>query len=225
MVDKHWKGLGIAALFAFASACSDSNTTAPGASGSLSTNEAADVAEGVADAMDGVLDGEIAARPLMAPRAGENGIALSMVPVTTTFEFTRTRPCRNGGQIVVTGQGTHVADRETGLVTLDFEGAKSIEDCARARGDLVVTLNGDGTFTGHRMKENGQFSGLQTNHQEGSFRWETSDGRSGACDYLIDVVWDPATHTKTITGFVCDHEINRTVTRDRSAGDDGRGSS
>lgn len=221
MTSKRWKGLGVAALFTFAAACSDSNTTAPGVSGNLSVNEASDVAEDVADAMDGVLDGEMAARPLVAPNPGESGVAFSMVPIVTTFEFTRTRPCRNGGQIVVSGGGTHVADRETGVVTLDVEGTKSIEDCARARGDLVITLNGDGTFTGHRMKENGQFSGPQTNHQEGSFRWVTSDGREGACDYLIDVVWDPATHTKTITGFVCDKDINRTVTRDRAAGDNG----
>lgn len=225
MVSKHWKGLGLAALFVFATACSDSDATGPGVSGSLSDNEAADVAESVADAMDGVLDGEIAARPLVAPGLGEGGIAFSLAPIETTFEFTRTRSCRNGGQIVATGSGIHVADRETGVLTLDFRGTKVIENCARARGDIVITINGDGTFEGHRMKENGQFSGLQTNDQAGSFGWETSDGRSGTCDYEIHAVWDPSTHTKTITGFVCDRRINRTVTRDGAAGNDRGGDS
>jgi hypothetical protein len=73
------------------------------------------------------------------------------------------------------------------------------------------------------MKVNGEFSGLQTNDQEGSFGWETSDGRSGECAYELHASWDPATGIKTVTGFVCDHEINREVSRDGSAGNDRRG--
>lgn len=210
---------GLGALLVFAVACGDQGTTGP-AQGDLQMSEALEIAEGQADLLDVVLDGEIDARPATAA-SGDASLALSSVPVTTEFEFTRTRPCRNGGQIVATGTGTHVVDRETGSVTVDIAGDKSIERCARARGDLVITIDGGGTFEGHRHKENRQYVGLQTNDQEGRFTWETSDGRSGECGYEIHVVWDPATHTKTITGFICDHEIDRTVTRGRSAGDDG----
>jgi len=216
---RRWSGTGLAALLVFAAGCSDAPAGPAGAS-SLTTAEIDDVAVDVADAMDGILDGEIDARPLVLPSDGSDAVAASMIPVETTFEFTRTRPCRNGGQVVATGSGVHVADRETGVVTLDVSGDKSIEDCARARGDLVVTLNGSGTFEGHRQKENGHYVGLQTNDQEGSFGWETNDGRSGECAYEIHVSWDPETHTKTVTGFICDHEIDRTVTRGDAAGND-----
>jgi len=218
-MNRNRKGLGLAALLAFAVACSDQGATGP-AQGDLQMSEALEIAEGQSDLLDVVLDGEIDARPAVAPTSDAE-IAFSAVPITTEFEFTRTRPCRNGGQIVATGTGTHVVDRETGSVTVDVSGEKSIERCARARGDLVITIHGGGTFEGHRHKENGEYVGLQTNDQEGRFTWETSDGRSGECGYEIHVVWDPATHTKSITGFICDHEIDRTVTRGRSAGDDG----
>lgn len=220
MERRKWKGLSLAALFVFAAACSDDPAGPGDLAGNLSSQEAADVAEGVADAVDGILDGEIQARPLVAP--SEGGIAFSMAPIVTEFEFTRTRECRNGGTVVAVGSGVHTADRETGIVTLDFSGTKTITECARARGDLVIFIDGGGTFEGHRMKEHGQFVGLQTNDQEGSFSWTTSDGRSGECDYEIHVSWDPATGTKTVTGFVCDRQINRVVTRDGRAGNDGR---
>lgn len=224
MYGRRLKGTGLAALLVFAAACTD-DPVAPGGASSLSNAEAADIALDVADRMDGILDGEIDARPLVAPGTGEAGaqVAFSVVPVETEFDFTRVRPCRSGGQVVATGSGVRVVDRETGSLTIEFSGEKSIEDCARARGDLVVTLNGSGTFSGYRHKESGQWVGLQTNDQEGSFSWETSDGRSGECAYEIHVVWDPATHTKTVTGFICDREIDRTATRDGSAGD-GEGS-
>lgn len=222
MVRKHWKGLSLATLFVFATACSDS-AAGPEPLGNLSPQEAADVAESVADALDGILDGEIGARPLVAPAEGlADGIALSAAPIVTTFEWNRSRECRNGGTVEASGSGIHTADRETHTVTLDFEGSKTIADCARARGDIVITLNGQGTFSGHRMKVNGRFSGLQTNDAAGSFSWATSDGREGSCSYEIHVEWNPDTHTKTVTGFVCDREIDRTVTRDRSAGDNGQ---
>lgn len=215
-------GAGLAALFALVTACGDS-TVGPGA-GNLADADAALIAEQQADLLDGILDGEINARPAVIGGGGVDGtVSLSAAPIVTEFTFTRTRPCRHGGQVVAGGSGTHTADRETGEVTLSFSGGKSIEDCARARGDLVIMLNGEGTFEGFRKKVNGRFEGPQTNHQEGNFTWETSDGRSGECGYELTVTWDPATHTKTIVGFVCDHEIDRTVSRDGAAGNDGRG--
>ncbi len=220
MQAKRWMGTALAALFTVFTACGDDQLGPVNGSQELSNSEVADVAEVAADAIDGILDAEFAARPSVVAMNGSGEVAFSAAPVTTTFSFTRERTCRNGGTVVVQAEGTHVADRETGEVTLDIEGSKTITDCAHRRGDLVVTINGQGTFQAHRMKVNGKFSGLQTFDAEGSFEWETSDGRTGSCSYEIHVVWDPETRTKTITGFVCDREINRTVMRDRSAGDD-----
>lgn len=222
---RHMKrtGVGLAALFALVTACEDS-AVGPGA-GDLADADAQLIALDQADLLDGILDGEMGARPSLIGTGEVDGmVSLSAVPIVTQFSFTRTRPCRVSGQVVATGSGTHTADRETGEVTLTFDGTKSIEDCARARGDVVITINGDGTFEGFRKKVNGKFEGLQTNAQAGSFTWETNDDRSGECDYQLTVTWDPATHTKTVVGFVCDREINRTVTRDGAAGNDGRDS-
>lgn len=221
---RKWTGMGFAALLAVTTACQDNSVGPIAGSQDLSDQEVADVSELVADQLDLLLDGETAANPsiVAAEQASDGMVSFSSAPVTTTFTWTRERECRNGGVVTATGEGMHVADRATGEVTIDFSGTRTSRDCARARGDLVVTINGSGTFEGHRHKLNGQFEGLQTHDAAGSFEWVTSDGRSGSCSYEIHVEWNPATGQKTITGFICDKEINRTVTRDGAAGNDGR---
>ena len=222
MYRRNWTGMALAALFAFTTACHDDSTGPVVTSEDLNDAEAADVAEMAADQIDLLLDAETEANPSIVAVEQGQAISFSMAPVTTNFSWNRERECRDGGMVSASGEGTHVADRETGEVTIDFSGNKTITDCARVRGDVVITLNGSGTFSGHRHKVNGQFEGLQTNDASGSFSWVTSDGRSGSCEYDLHVEWDPGTGVKTITGFVCEKEINRTVTRDGAAGNDGR---
>ena len=109
------------------------------------------------------------------------------------------------------GSGTRTHNRETHTVTTDFSGDKTINDCIRVRGDVQFTVNGQGTFAGHRMKVAGEWSGLQTNDQEGSLSYVTNDGRSKDCTYEIHRVADPEANTITVTGHICDHEINKTM--------------
>jgi len=225
MYKKNWMGMAVAALFVFTTACQDDQVGPITGALDLSEQESADVGELVVDQVDLILDDETSANPsIISAAQGSQLISVSAVPVTTTFSISRERECRNGGTISATGSGTHVADRQTGELTIDFSGTKQITDCARARGDLVVTINGSGTFSGHRQKLNGAFVGLQTNEAAGTFEWVTSDGRSGSCSYSILAEWDPTTGIKTITGTVCDRTINRTVTRDGRPGNDGRNS-
>lgn len=221
---RNWTGMAIAALFTMTAACHDDAVGPVITSQELSQAEVDDVAEMAADQVDLLLDAETSAHPsVVATDQSGLGISFSAAPVTTNFSWTRERECRNGGAVSASGQGTHTADRATGELTIDFSGDKTITDCARARGDLVITINGAGIFDGHRHKLNGAFEGLQTNNASGSFNWVTSDGRSGACEYDLHVSWDPSTGSKTITGTACGKEINRTVTRDGAAGNDGRG--
>ena len=221
MYEKNWMGMALAALFAFTTACQDDHVGPIAASQDLSLQEAADLGVLMVDNVDGILDAEAAAHPsVVAAEQVSAMVSSSAVPVTTTFSFTRERACREGGMVVATGSGTHVADRETGEVTLDYSGSKTVTDCARVRGDVVVTIDGSGTFEGHRHRMDGQFEGLQTHDAAGSFSWVTSDGREGECSYELSAAWDPETATKTISGFVCDKKIDRTVTRDGSAGND-----
>lgn len=223
-IDKR-TGTGLAALFVLFTACSDDALGPAGASSSLQDTEASEIALAQADLLDGMLDVEMDGNPSVAPGAegDDSGVAFANAPVSRTFSFTRTRECPEGGAIVASGRATHTADRETHTVTLEFEGEKDIQECAVVHGDVVITVDGGGTFEGFRKKVNGEYSGPQTNAQSGRFEWVTSDGRSGECTYALTVTWNPDTHTKSIVGHVCDREIDRTVTRDRAAGDHGRG--
>ncbi|MGH7541115.1 MAG: hypothetical protein ACRELC_08960 [Gemmatimonadota bacterium] len=211
-------GVALAGLLTLVTGCSDDGAIGPAGADELQGDEAAFLATAASEVLDVILDGEADARESLgdpAPTLEESGaVALSLAPIVTEFQFRRVAECPAGGQIVAEGSGVHTADRETHTTTVEYSGTKDIDRCARERGDVVITLDGGGTFEGFRKKMNGRFYGLQTHDQAGRFEWHTSDGRSGACDYEIHVVWDPATGTKTVTGSICDHEIQRTVTRD-----------
>ncbi len=185
---RNWMGMAMAALFTVTAACQDDAVGLVTNSQELSLSEVEDVAEMAADQIDLLLDDEISANPsVIATDQSGLGISFSAVPVTTNFSWDRERECRNGGLVSASGQGTRTVDRETGKLTIDFSGNKTTTDCARTRGDLVITINGTGIFDGHRHKLNGVFEGLQTNNASGSFNWVTSDGRSGACEYDLHV--------------------------------------
>lgn len=207
-------------LLALGTACTDGPPAGPDDEAGLTGEETAFLALEQSEALDLILDGDATGRPSVAPAApgleeGGAAVALSLAPIVTEFEFVRTRPCPVAGRIVAEGSGVHTADRETHTVTLEYEGTKEIDGCARERGDVVLTIDGRGSFEGFRKKVNGAFEGLQTHDQAGAFEWSTSDGREGACEYEIHVEFDPATGVKSVTGFVCDRRIERTVTRDR----------
>lgn len=202
-------GMAAAALLVFTAACDDSST-APAAA--LDSGEAeflalqtdAILASIVTDYVAGFTDDLVSA---------SEGVALTGAaePIVTTFDFVRTRPCAAGGQVVATGSGTHTHDREAKSRQTVASGTKSIENCARTRGDLTITMNGSGDFDFSRFKVEGQFSGLQTTNQEGSFTATTSDGRTEDCTYEISRVLDPDAGTITVTGQVCGNDVDRVM--------------
>lgn len=196
-----------------AAACSlaacDQTSTEPGAT-SLDAAEAEFLGLEASTVLAGILGAAFDAQ--QATSAAPSGLlTVAAEPIVTEFDFTRTAPCREGGQIVAEGSGTHSYDRATQTREHSAAGTKSIRDCARLRGDVVFTINGDGIFDTYRKKVAGEWSGLQTTNHSGSFSWVSSDGRAGECEYDIHRVIDPDAGTLTVSGHVCGREIERVV--------------
>ncbi|MDX1673758.1 MAG: hypothetical protein R3314_03055 [Longimicrobiales bacterium] len=141
---------------------------------------------------------------------------VSADPITSRTEFVTIRSCPLGGQLVVEGTREREWDRETRSGSSDLSLTKTHEDCARTlrRADVTITLNGapNVAVEAHHAWENGRRVGLQTLGIQGAIDWETDDGRSGVCTLDVDAVFDPETHTRTVTGTVCDRTIERTTT-------------
>ncbi|MFQ5691139.1 MAG: hypothetical protein ACE5HQ_12815 [Gemmatimonadota bacterium] len=206
-------GFGIAAILAVAAACSDGST------GPLNTNESLSGAEGdflvqaSDELMDGILGDQLSS--MSADVSAPQGLSLSTsaADIVTTFTFERTRPCRNGGEVVLSGSGKRTFNPETKVMEMTVSGDKTITRCARTRRnvDVVITITGNGTFDAFRRKVNRKFDGIQTTNHAGEFSYFTSDGREGSCEFDLHAEADPETHTKTITGTFCGRDVNRTV--------------
>lgn len=219
MSKKGTLGLTCAALLLAATACNKDLTGPaspnPSQSQSLTTAESDYLAVQSDRMMDGVLgdvfsgqSASASAAPSAAASAGVSG-----VPITTTFSFERTRPCPISGQIVVSGSGQFVADRETATAEMSVEGTRTIDACAFVHGDVTLTLNGEGDFDAYWKRVNRELVEAERN-ASGSFEVTTSDGRSKSCTYELHAVYDPDTHSVHVTGNFCGREIDRTWSRD-----------
>lgn len=194
--------LGTAAALAALAACSDTT----GFSGDRLTADEADLVtdEMIVLALDGVDAGMeeanfSSAGPAAAP------------PVEWSRSFTRTAECPAGGTITFAGTMSGTIDRETHSGTIEVEKTLTLDDCARTRGDVTITVNTDPpiTFTGTITVEEGVRAAMFT--KTGTFLWETSDGRSGECEVDLTIVHDA--DGTTVTGSVCGREINREFNR------------
>lgn len=188
-----------------------------GTGGSLTADEVAEVTEGmIAVSFDAT--GQVAAADASATA---EGLALSVDPITSHTEFTITRSCLLGGQVVLDGTRDREWDRATHSGSSDLSLTKTHQDCTHPlRGtDLTVTLNGADhvAVEAHHEWADGRRSGLQTLSMEGAVAWETSDDRSGTCEIALDVTFDPATHTRAVEGQVCNRTFDVTTTWTHSA--------
>ena len=144
--------------------------------------------------------------------AGAATTTLAPFPINTTF--TVTKQCPRGGQVVIDGSIVGTGDRTTHSLTVDANATRTDTNCAFDTKDGVLTINGNPNlkFTGHVNIVNGVPTGPQTQTHKGSFTWSRTGG-SGTCDVDITSTYDPSTHTLTITGSFCGHQINVTKTR------------
>ena len=202
-----------AALLLAVAACNDSTGTSLDISQADANQLAADMD---AVATLGVLDfGQSASFSVSAdPNGGSASVASAPFPINT--QFTVTKQCPKGGQVVIDGGITGTGDRTAHDLTLEAVATRTDTDCAFNTRHGVLTLNGNPNiaYDGKLNIVNGALSGLQTQTHKGSFMWARTGG-SGTCDVDVTSSFDPATHTVTVTGTFCGFAVN--VTRSRGS--------
>lgn len=140
--------------------------------------------------------------------------SVSAAPITIDNQFTVTKQCPKGGQVVIAGRATGTGDRTTHSLSLETVATRTDTDCAFQARNGILTLNGNPNiaYDGKLNIVNGALSGLQTQTHKGSFKWARTGG-SGTCDVDLSSSFDPATHTVTVTGTFCGRTVNVTRTR------------
>ena len=145
---------------------------------------------------------------------GSGSASSVSAPVPINNQFTVTKQCPKGGQVVIAGTTTGTGDRTTHSLSLATIATRTDTNCAFETRNGVLTINGNPNiaFDGKLNIVNGAFSGLQTATHKGSFTWARTGG-SGTCDVDLTSSFDPATHTVTVTGTFCGRTVNVTRTR------------
>jgi len=193
---------------AVAAACSDG----VGIAGGLTGAEIGELSDAIVSSTFDVTTEVATSETSLA--AADGPTLLGIMDGSASTEFTRTRSCPLGGQVVITGTREREWDREAGTGSMTMELTRSHEDCARPfdsteDGATVITLNGAVAATATHEWQMGERHGLQTMTMAGELAWETDDGRSGTCVIDVTASFDPETHTRTVTGTFCDREIDR----------------
>jgi hypothetical protein len=199
-----------AALVLAAAACSDST----GISGGISQADANQLAADL-DANSSLGTAEFGLGAVFSVGVdGTGSAATASAPSPINNQFTVTRQCPRGGQVVIAGGIVGTGDRTAHSLTLDANATRTDTNCAFDTRDGVLTLSGnpDLNYTGHLNIVNGVLSGPQTQTHKGSFTWSRTGG-SGTCDVDITSSYDPTTKTATVTGTFCGHAVNVTKTR------------
>jgi len=201
--------LTLAAL-ALVAGCSD-DTVAPPAGGTadVSASELADVVLQTDLLTEQVVNEQLAAMSTVAPSTTGDGGGVSG---TRTVTFSRSRACPGGGQMSMAGTLIRTFDADTGVMEAESSGTRTRDDCTFARGETTITVNAQSQWDSFRRRVDGVPDGLQTSHYYGSKHVVRSDGHERSCEFDVTVVRDPATHSRTLDGFVCGTEVHRTVT-------------
>jgi hypothetical protein len=214
---KQWYLPCSAALLVAVAACNDST----GVSTSISQADANQLASDM-DAVStlGTTDFGLTAffsvsvDPSGGASASVASASIASTPFPINTQFTVTKQCPRGGQVVIAGGITGTGDRTAHNLSVEAVATRTDTDCAFDTRDGVLTLNGNPNiaYDGKLNIVNGALSGLQTQTHKGSFKWARTGG-SGTCDVDLTSSFDPATHTVTVTGTFCGHTVNVTRTR------------
>ena len=200
-----------AALVLAAGACSDST----GLNGGISQADANQLAADL-DANSTLGTGDVGLGALFSIGVDGSGSSASVAaaPVPINNQFTITKQCPRGGQVVIAGSVTGTGDRVAHTLTLETNATRTDTNCAFDTRNGVLTLNGNPNiaYTAHLNIVNAALSGIQTQTHKGSFTWART-GASGTCDVDITSSFDPATRTVTITGSFCGRAVNITKVR------------
>ena len=199
-----------AALVLAVAACDQST----GLSGSLSQADANQLAADM-DAVSTLGTSDFGLGASFSVNVGSGSAAATVsAPIAINNQFTVTKQCPEGGQVVLAGSVVGSGDRTTHNLSLETNATRTDTNCAFQTRDGVLTINGNPnlTYKGNLNIVNGLLSGVQTQTHKGSFTWARVGG-SGTCDVDLTSSFDPATHTATVTGSFCGRTVNVTRTR------------
>jgi hypothetical protein len=157
---------------------------------------------------DDLVDSELAAMNAAEPATSGGGSGT----VTKDVEFSLTRPCLGGGQFSMEGTLHRSFNFETGEMEAQSLGTRTRTDCTYTGEEFTFTVNSEDNWELFRRRVNGRPDGPQTSSYWGSVTVMRSDGAERSCDYEIDIVRDPETHTRTLDGLICNTEVHRSVT-------------
>lgn len=210
-IDRVW-GAGLAVLLALSAACSDDALTAPGAE-ALTSAELDQLALEDEAFLEAFMGESFTAEGAVV---GDGDVQLSVVPISTQAEFSWTRNCPGGGSVTVEGSFERQLDREAGTAAVWVQAEKKKESCVHRRGDVQITVNAQASLEAHlEWVKNGEVWELAaaTKWLQGEFSYETSDGRSGECEFELHAEWDPATKQVHVTGHYCGREVDKIIDR------------
>jgi hypothetical protein len=198
-----------ASLLVAIAACD--NSTGP--SNVLSQSEVNQLASDM-DAVSTVGAAEVGFGSTFSLKAGGSSASVPAAVIAINNQFTVTHQCPRGGQVVIAGTVTGVADPTARNLALEAAATRADTDCAFQTKNGTLTVNGNPNiaYDGRLNVFNAAFEGLQTQTLKGSFKWARVGG-SGTCDVDIASAFDPSSHTVTVTGTFCGLAVNATRTR------------
>jgi hypothetical protein len=141
-------------------ACSDSTGVSAGISQADANQLAADM-----DAYSTLCSSDFGLGASVSVGVDGSGSASSVsAPVPINNQFTVTKQCPKGGQVVIAGTTTGTGDRTTHSLSLETIATRTDSNCAFETRNGVLTINGNPNiaFDGKLNIVNGAFSGLQT---------------------------------------------------------------
>ncbi len=202
------RATAVVGVLALTAACGDDPVGVAGED--LRADEAGFLAVRMSGLGAGAVD-DASARMSIQPagEAGDQAVRASSVP----FGLLRARSCPDGGSMEIDGEFNITVEGTT--VELTFEAQKTMVDCAFEREDKIFVVNGSLEISGTRKRVNGEPSGPQETHIEGSvtISVEGTD-RQRTCEIDIWSVANPDTMTRVITGTFCGHDVDRVASAD-----------
>jgi hypothetical protein len=129
--------------------------------------------------------------------------------VSVEKSFSRTRTCPAGGELTVEASIARTWDPDTGVMEAVISGSRTRTDCAFARGDTIITVNGGSMWEKFRRRVHGVPDGLQISSYSGSWVAVSSTGEERSCSFDYTVVRDPDTQTRTVEGTMCSNRLSR----------------
>ena len=201
-----------AALLSFSlAACSDFTSSGD----PLDQAEAGELAEAIVGQGFPGTGGVTGAAPMPAP----TGITAAPA-AKITVDLNESGPCEGGGTATIAGKLTADVNQQSQTGTLEYSFTLAPSGCVVVTADAKrFTINGDPSLkaAGKLDWSTTQFSG--TLDYSGKFRWEATDGRTGACGVDLKATFDLAMGTTGVTsttaalsGVVCGVSVTRNVT-------------